>query len=80
VDNKETIQLTIDESLLAEAEQAARALDMSRSDFISAAVQRALRQRETIALERKHAQGYADHLPDSDETDEWENEREWGKP
>ena len=37
VDNKETIQLTIDESLLAEAEQAARALDMSRSDFISAA-------------------------------------------
>ena len=76
----ETIQLTIDESLLAEAEQAARALDMSRADFISTALERALRQREMIALERKHAKGYALHPPDSAETDEWENEREWGKP
>jgi metal-responsive CopG/Arc/MetJ family transcriptional regulator len=76
----ETIQLTIDESLLAEAEKAASALEMSRSDFISAALERALRQRETIALERKHAQGYVDRPPNSDETDEWENEREWGKP
>ncbi|CAN5753452.1 hypothetical protein BH20ACI3_BH20ACI3_25350 [soil metagenome] len=44
----ETIQLTIEESLLAEAEQTARSLDMSRSDFIKEALERALRQREII--------------------------------
>jgi metal-responsive CopG/Arc/MetJ family transcriptional regulator len=76
----ETIQLTIDESLLAEAEQAARALDMSRSDFISAALERALLQRERIALERKHAQGYALKPQLPDEIDEWEDAREWGEP
>jgi metal-responsive CopG/Arc/MetJ family transcriptional regulator len=47
----ETIQITIEESLLAEAEQAARSLEMTRSDFIKEAVERALRQREIIAME-----------------------------
>ena len=76
----ETIQLTIDESLLAEAEQTAQALEMSRSDFINTALERALLQKETIALERKHAKGYALKPQLPDEIDEWENAREWGEP
>ncbi len=76
----ETIQLTIEESLLAEAEQTARSLEMSRSDFIKEALERALRQREIIATERKHAQGYARHPQTSDEVGEWESEQEWGEP
>ncbi|MBA3354666.1 MAG: ribbon-helix-helix protein, CopG family [Pyrinomonadaceae bacterium] len=76
----ETIQLTIEESLLAEAEQTARSLEMSRSDFIEEAVERDLRQREIIAMERKHAQGYARQPQASDEVGEWESEQEWGEP
>lgn len=53
----ETIQLTIDESLLAEMNRATDALQMTPSDFMRVALERALQQREIIAMERKHAQG-----------------------
>ena len=76
----ETIQITIEESVLAEAEQVARSLEMTRSDFIKEAVERALRQRELIAMERKHAQAYARRPQTSDEVSEWESEQEWGEP
>ena len=54
----ETIQLTIDEALLAEVQQATTALQMTPSDFIKVALERALQQREIIAKERQPAQGY----------------------
>lgn len=76
----ETIEFSIDESLLAEADQTARSLEMSRSDFIKEALERALRQREIIAMERKHAQGYARQPQTADEVGEWEGEQEWGEP
>lgn len=75
----ETIELSIDESLLAEADQTARSLEMSRSDFIKEALERALRQREIIAMERKQAQGYARQPQTPDEVGEWEGEQEWGE-
>lgn len=76
----ETIQLTIDESLLAAAEQTARSLEMSRSDFIKVALERALQQREMIALERRDAQGYLDQPQRPEEIEEWQSEQEWGEP
>lgn len=63
----ETIELTIEESLLTEAENLARSLKMSRSDFMKVALERALQQREIIAKERKHAQGYAGQPQTSEE-------------
>jgi antitoxin component of RelBE/YafQ-DinJ toxin-antitoxin module len=57
----ETIQLTIDESLLAEVQQATTALHMTPSDFMRVALERALEQREIIAKERQDAEGYARH-------------------
>ena len=51
-----TIQLSIDESLLAEVEQAAHALQMTRMDFMNVAIERAVAPRDRIALERQHAQ------------------------
>jgi len=52
----ETIQLSIDESLLAEVQQATAALQMTPSDFIKVALERAVQQREIIAKERQHAE------------------------
>lgn len=68
----ETIQLTIDESLLAEVQQATTALQMTPSDFMKVALERALQQREIIAKERRDAQGYADNPQSLEEIQEWE--------
>ena len=75
----ETIQITIEESLLAEAERAARALEMSRSDFIKVAVERALQQRQVIAMERQHAQAYLEQPQQTEEIEEWQSEQDWGE-
>ena len=73
----ETIQLLIDESLLAEVQQATAALQMTPSDFIKLAVERALRQREIIAKELRDAKAYADNPQRPEEIEEWEDEQYW---
>ena len=52
-----TVQITIEESLLAEVQQATKALQMTRSDFFKLALERALRQRKIIELEIRDAHG-----------------------
>jgi metal-responsive CopG/Arc/MetJ family transcriptional regulator len=75
-----TIEVEIEESMLTEVERARRALDMTREDFVRTALERALRQRETIALERKHARGYDARPQTPEEAGEWEDEQVWGEP
>lgn len=75
----ETIELTIDESLLAEMRRATSALQMSPSDFMRVALQRALQQREIIAKERQHAQAYLAQPQQPEEIEEWQGEQEWGE-
>ena len=76
----ETIQLSIDESLLAEVQQATNALQMTPSDFMKVALERALAQREIIAKERRDAQGYLEQPQQPEEIEEWQSEQEWGEP
>jgi metal-responsive CopG/Arc/MetJ family transcriptional regulator len=76
----ETIELTIDESLLAEVDQATEQLSMTRADFARVALELALRNKKTIALERQHAQGYAHRPAGPGEIEEWEAEQVWGEP
>ena len=75
----ETIQLTIDESLLAEMNRATNALQMTPSDFMRVALERALQQREIIAKERQHAQAYLAQPQQPEEIAEWQDEQEWGE-
>jgi metal-responsive CopG/Arc/MetJ family transcriptional regulator len=75
----ETIELTIDESLLAEVDQAIRRLSMTRADFARIALELALRNQKTIALEQQHAQGYADNPVKPAEFDDWESEQVWSE-
>jgi metal-responsive CopG/Arc/MetJ family transcriptional regulator len=74
------IEVAIEESMLTEVERARRALDMTQEDFVRTALERALQQRETIALERKHARGYDAHPQTPEEVGEWEAEQVWGEP
>ena len=73
----ETIQLSIDESLLAEVQQATNALQMTPSDFMTVALERALQQREIIAKERRDAQGYLQKPQQPEEVEEWQSEQDW---
>ena len=75
----ETIELKIDEALMAEVQQATNALQMTPSDFLTVALERALQQREIIARERRDAQGYAEHPQRPEEVEEWQSEQDWGE-
>ena len=75
-----TIELTIDESLLAEVDKVTRLLAITRADFARLALELALRNQKTITLEQQHAQGYAHHPTKPDEFDNWESEQVWGEP
>lgn len=74
-----TIELTIDESLLAEVDRVTRQLSMTRADFARIALELALRNQKTIALEQQHAQGYADNPVKPGEFDDWESEQVWSE-
>jgi metal-responsive CopG/Arc/MetJ family transcriptional regulator len=54
-EDMETIELKVDESLLAEVDRATQRLSMTRADFARAALELALRNQKTIALEQQHA-------------------------
>ncbi len=73
-----TIQMTIEEQLLAEVDRTTQALHTTRSAFIREALQAALRRHAMAALERQHAQGYAVQPPTPGEVEEWIGEQEWG--
>ena len=73
-----TIQMTIDEELLAQVDKATRALDITRSAFIRHALTLALQRRRIVELERQHAEGYARFPVQPGEFDLSESEHAWG--
>ena len=66
----ETIHLSIDESLLAEVQRATNALQMTPSDFMKVALERAVQQREIIELEIRDAKAYAEKPQRPEEIEE----------
>jgi len=73
----ETIQLSIDDSLMAEVQQATNALQMTRSDFFKLALDRALRQRKIIELEVRDAKAYEANPQRPEEIEEWQDQQVW---
>jgi metal-responsive CopG/Arc/MetJ family transcriptional regulator len=73
-----TIQMTIDEPLLAEVDRTIQVLETTRSAFIREALQLALRQQRIAEMERRHAEGYARYPVKPSEFDIPESERVWG--
>jgi metal-responsive CopG/Arc/MetJ family transcriptional regulator len=72
-----TIQMTIDESLLNEVDQAIIALNTTRSAFIREALQAALRKLVILQMEQQHAKGYSLHPVDEEELNEWMAVQVW---
>jgi len=67
----QTIELTIDEALLAQIDRVINELSLTRAAFIQQALEAALRQKAIFAKERRHTQGYKDNPAEPDEFDEW---------
>ena len=75
-----TIQMTIDETLLADVDRAVNELGTNRSLFIRSALQSALRQHAIEKLEVRHAAGYTQQPAGDAEVAEWVDEQVWGEP
>jgi len=74
-----TIQMTIDEPLLAEVDRTIKELNISRSAFIREALELALRHYQILEMEKQHAAGYARHPVEPGEFDVWHDEQAWSE-
>jgi metal-responsive CopG/Arc/MetJ family transcriptional regulator len=72
-----TVQMTMDEKLLASVDEAARELRTTRSAFTRQALREALDRLASRRLEQKHKRGYERHPVHKGEFDVWEEEQEW---
>lgn len=72
-----TVQMTLDEELLASVDKAARKLKTTRSAFTRKALREALDRLTIKELEHKHRRGYARKPARKGEFDLWEKEQAW---
>jgi predicted transcriptional regulator len=73
-----TIQMTLDESLLARVDEMVETLDTTRSAFIRRALEEELRRQHILELERRDREGYAKDPEQPGEFDVWHAEQAWG--
>ncbi len=73
-----TIQVTIDEPLLAKIDSAIKTLNTTRSAFIREALEMALRHYQSLEMEKKHIEGYTRQPVEPGEFDVWVDEQGWG--
>ena len=72
-----TVQMTLDEALIAEVDRIATQLGSTRSAFTREALRQAIKQIELEEKERKHREGYARQPVVSEEFSDWEDEQVW---
>ena len=73
-----TVQMTLEEELIAAVDRVARRLKTTRSAFTRRALKAALDQIRIQDLEARHREGYRRHPPKKGEFDIWEKEQAWG--
>jgi metal-responsive CopG/Arc/MetJ family transcriptional regulator len=73
-----TIQMTLDDELVATVDQVVKKLKTTRSAFARKALRNAIKQVNVNQLEKKHKKGYGQHPADKTEFSVWESEQEWG--
>jgi metal-responsive CopG/Arc/MetJ family transcriptional regulator len=75
-----TVQMTLDENLIASVDKVARRLGTTRSAFTRQALKTALREVRINELEQKHREGYRRKPVRRGEFDDWEAEQVWVEP
>ena len=74
-----TVQMTLDEELVAAVDSVTKQLGTTRSAFAREALRSALRKVKTSEMERKQRLGYTRKPVKKGEFDVWENEQDWGE-
>ena len=74
-----TIQISIDDDLLAQVDNAVLMMGGSRTQFIRDTLTLAVKRFALRQMEAQHAQGYVDHPVLSGEFDVREAEQVWGE-
>jgi metal-responsive CopG/Arc/MetJ family transcriptional regulator len=72
-----TVQMTLDEDLIARVDRAARRLKTSRSGFTRQALREALKHITTLQRETQHRRGYEADPVDPEEFSGWDKEQVW---
>ena len=73
-----TVQMTLDEKLVAAVDKAAKRLKTTRSGFTREALRLALARVRVKDLELRHRLGYTRRRVARGEFDVWESEQAWG--
>ena len=73
-----TIQMTLDDELVATVDQVVKKLKTTRSAFTRKALRNAIKQVNVNQLEKKHKKGYERQPAGETEFSVWESEQEWG--
>jgi len=73
-----TIQMTLDDDLVAAVDVIIKKLKTTRSAFTRKALRDALLQNNIEQLEKRHKKGYERHPISKAELSVWESEQEWG--
>lgn len=74
-----TIQMTLDENLVATVDRVVKELKTTRSAFARKALRDAVKQVHASMLEEKHKKGYRQKPVAKGEFSVWESEQEWGE-
>lgn len=72
-----TVQMTLEEDLLTEVDEAVERLDTSRSAFTRQALQQSLARLKEKELEARHRAGYERHPVEPGEFSDWHDEQVW---
>lgn len=73
-----TIQMTLDDNLVASVDRVVKKLKTTRSAFTRKALKDAIKQVNLNLLEKKHKTGYKRYPISKTEFSVWESEQEWG--
>ena len=73
-----TIQMTLDDELVATVDRVVKKLNTTRSAFTRKALKDAIKQVDNKMLEDRHKKGYARHPVEKTEFSLWESEQSWG--
>lgn len=73
-----TVQMTLDDELVAMVDKLVKKLKTTRSAFARQALRDAIKQADIKILEEKHRKGYERNPVGNLEFSVWESEQEWG--
>lgn len=74
-----TMELTINETLFEQIQQAARSTGLSISDFVQGILDEYLRQHMIVEMERQEIEAYLRQPVTPEESEIWMNEQVWSE-